>query len=219
MEKHMKIFAWLRRVILNTRNPAYILPAVSRVLIVIFVFTNILYAHKPEETIWQERENAQHVQLAALPALLPPHFPGSRPCQGVKSPVLLVPLLVPVLNVQNRYQERYQDDPFLGKPPEGIFNHVNIRSAYKGADPRTVLILEDVHQNQEAQGHLSAAIKAFGEAPGETPVLVGLEGAEGPFLYDDYKSLSNRYDARRVADAFFQMGDISGPAHAGLYQL
>jgi len=63
---------------------------------------------------------------------------------------------------------------------------MNIKTVHRTGSKQTIFLIEDIHQNLEAQKHISAAIKTFGNKPGESPVLVGLEGADGKFIFDVY---------------------------------
>ena len=79
----------------------------------------------------------------------------------------------------------------------------------------TIIILEDVHANLEAQTNLSKALHAFGQMKKDKPFLVGLEGASGGFIYEDYKAIPDPLIGTQVANLYLEEGKISGPAHAG----
>src|ERR1044071_3115528 len=203
-----------------------ILTALARVVLFAFT-TNIAFAYKPEENIWKDRA----VQVASLPftplatsPLTSLHLSSSRPAQAGK----LQPGSMTTDFSQGYRMDsvRHRTDPPLAdfRRNDGLANynlldsffaHVNIRDAYQGKNPLSVVLLEDVHMNKEAQTHLSQTLKSFADTPGHEPVFVGLEGAEGELLYDTYQKFSNHEIATQVADSFFESGEISGPAHAG----
>src|ERR1044071_3081023 len=108
---------------------------------------------------------------------------------------------------------------FVAPPPVSAMgslrSHLNLRDSFDSHGRSQVIFLEDIHQNQEAQSHLSEALQLLGKEAGPAPVLVALEGAHGEFLYDLYKKFPDPLAAQDVADSFFSSGKISGPAHAG----
>ena len=212
------IVPYLTSIVQNTRKPKYLLISLTRVLSVVFIFTNVLFAHKPEESFWKERGEKQNQQLASLPFHVSQGMAGVGRSQnaGIVIPPIslnksgLTPTSFSFLTKTRKFKT-----PVFSQLPEGFLSHVQIRDFYQANGRSTVVLLEDVHLNKEAQGHLSHAIKAFGDVPGPAPVLVGLEGANGAFLYDVYKKFPDPTVATDVADSFLESGEISGPAHAG----
>jgi len=100
--------------------------------------------------------------------------------------------------------------------PQLINRHLSIQSVQiSGASP-SILIVEDVHQNKEAQTRISKAIQTLGNRPGESPLLVAVEGASGAFVYDRFKEVPEKEIAKEVVESFFESGELSGPAHAGM---
>lgn len=169
-----------------------------RALTLVFIFTNTIFAYQPETSFWEQRK------LASLPLQF-------QPFQAPSIPDLEVPSYRP--RFKSKYEKKFSSE-IISSLPEGFFSHVQIRDAYQNKSNLNIVILEDVHANAEAQGHLSQIIKSFGDLPGESPVFVGLEGASGPFQYDQYKKFPHDV-GKMVADSFFNTQEISGPAHAG----
>jgi len=190
-------------VIRRTFQKKYFLPSIARLVCFVFLFDNVAFAHKPQTTLWDER--AKNYEVASLPA---PLLGNSASLQLNRSLVNSLPAFGPI------YKKK-SDSPLLSNLPETFLANVNIRDAHIGKTGPTVVFIEDIHQNLEAQTHISEALKAFGDMPGAEKVLVGLEGASGRFLYDQYKQFPDQTIAKAAADSFFQRGEISGPAHAG----
>jgi hypothetical protein len=161
----------------------------------IFAFTNILFAHLPQTTLWDQRHKT--VQVASLPATLP--------LQRISS---ITESHAPISASNHTISKNTQ-------LPANLLAHLNIRRVSSSGSSPKILVIEDIHQNSEAQNHISSALKILGDQKGKDPVLVGLEGANGSFIYDDYKNLPYQDVAMDVADSFFASGDMSGAAHAG----
>jgi len=176
----------------------------ARAFTFIFIFTNVLFAHQQQASIWKERgqSSPQLASLAGLPAPSP-LFRMTTPSSSWN-----VSIQDPDLDPGLR-----QDDG-ISLPPS-FLSHVNIRESFKGSSWRSVILIEDVHMNLEAQKHISEAIKIFGDEKGTEKVLVGLEGANGGFIYDEFKTVPVPDIAEKVSNAFLETLDISGPAHAG----
>jgi len=171
---------------------------IANVVVSVFIFSNVAFAYKPQANLWEERQAERKTQLASLP--------GSYP-------------LPPLPHLQSATKlSRKKELAFPGikiSLPAAMTSSLRIRDVHKTKSPSTILLLEDIHQNKEAQENLSRALKALRTSESKKPLLVGLEGASGAFLYDTYKEFPDREIAREVADAFFEQGKISGPAHAG----
>lgn len=193
-----------------TVRKKFVLQAVARLILVVFT-ANTAFAYKPEESFWKERRKQESIQLASLPSNFP--APLAPKTDLLKKTPAVQSALKQITTAAATLPQKTQIS--MNGLPVGLLTHVNIRDSYKGKNASTVVILEDVHLNKEAQTHLSEAIRSFGDMPGTSPILVGLEGAEGKMLYDTWKSLKNRDIAQAVADTFFEREEISGPAHAG----
>lgn len=151
------------------------------------------------------------MQVASLPAGLPA-FPTS-------ASALRESALKNIPSIQSALADvssKLRGNSRLSFPiPDMFFRHVGLTSAM-GLDGRApVILLEDVHANVEAQAHLSQALQTLGSTPGASPILVGLEGASGEFMFDVYRTFPDRRAAKAVADAALSDGTIAGPSHAG----
>ncbi len=161
-------------------------------LVVVFAFTNVLFAYQPETSLWQERKN--QVQLASLTL---PAFPPA--------PLKTVPAVSAPKKVQH-----------IANLPATIFSHVRLAERHEASSPNgRVLFLQDVHQNADAQNHLAQVLKKMSAAGGKT-VAVGLEGTNGDLGVAAYHAGGEREISDAVAESFFASGDLSGPMYAAL---
>lgn len=157
-------------------------------LTVVFAFTNILFAYQPEKSIWQERQ--KQLKLASVVPTIPK-------ISSIVKPVLLT-------------------RPTIHGLPGNLLSHVRIAERHDAGSSLRVLLLQDIHQNNEAQRHLAGAIKKLARAGVEKEIVVGLEGTEGKLPYALYRSLPNKELGDAVAESFFESGEISGPVYAAL---
>ncbi|MFN0118649.1 MAG: hypothetical protein ACKVQC_10225 [Elusimicrobiota bacterium] len=193
-----------KKILRRTMIQKHLLPSIARLLSFTFIFTNIAFSYKPaiaaNENIWSERKKSY--QVAALPENLLMQTPA------VTSPINSVATLENTSPFEKEAQK-------IVNLPVSFLQHVNVREVYRSGQGAPVIIMEDVHANVEAQTRLSEALKAIAKQKGDAPILVGLEGANGKFIYDLYQKLPNKELAIQVADSFMKSGEISGPAHAG----
>src|SRR5688572_26852403 len=109
----------------------------------VFLFSNIAFAYKPQDNLWKERKSSQSVQLAALPASA--GLPGAFPLPSIKSSLRATRDALPLLaGVKKSIHDL----------PAKFLSHVNIRETRRVAGAPQVILIEDVHQNLEAQSHI-----------------------------------------------------------------
>ncbi len=182
----------------------------------IFIFTNIAFAHKPAENIWDARKKSYDV--AALPAGMQP-FANETPNRSALTQSLMeaTPAIQSALkgDSASKFISQKKQSPLVSGLPDTFFANVNIKEAHTGSSKWPVILIEDVHQNLEAQTHISQAISSLGHLPGTQPITVALEGAHGGFKYPLFYKFPDQQIVKEVADSFLESGDISGPAHAG----
>jgi hypothetical protein len=78
---------------------------------------------------------------------------------------------------------------------------------------RWVVLIQDVHGQEEAQRNIAEAVAEISALSGsKAPLLVGLEGASGLLDFGPYRSLADP----DVADHFLSRGLIAGTQYAGL---
>ncbi|OVE77910.1 hypothetical protein BVX98_01545 [bacterium F11] len=180
------------------------LKSISCAVTFVFLFTNVMFAYQPNMSLWDERQKDDSIQVASLPA-------------SMQVPLTKMDGIIPSFDpsVIKPLTKKNETSKIMALLPASFLAHVNIRDHFQSMSPTSVVLIEDLHNNKEAQTHISQAIQAMGEEKGTSPVLVGLEGAHGGFIYDSFKNLPNKAISMAVADSFLETGDISGPAHAG----
>ncbi|MBK8576484.1 MAG: hypothetical protein IPN90_12695 [Elusimicrobia bacterium] len=100
---------------------------------------------------------------------------------------------------------------------------VSVRDSYfPSVHPRRLVVhIQDVHANLEAQKNIAAGLVALGEAgsseKNESPrLLVGLEGAEGPFVIDALRTFPDKGILKEGAEAFLKKDLLTGAEYAAL---
>ncbi len=163
---------------------------------IIFALTNIAFAHRPTENVWESRKKS--FEIAALPTL-----PNSvSNISAIKKQ--------PFLRTSTKNHPHS-----MTSYPDEFFGHMNVREVHTTGRQKPLVLIEDVHQHLEAQTHISQALLLLGREKGSAAVTVALEGAHGGFIYPKFHAYPNQAVLRDVADSFLETGDISGPAHAG----
>lgn len=95
--------------------------------------------------------------------------------------------------------------------PHGTIRDVHLSG--RAAAP-LVIHVQDLHDSVEAQRHIAGLIGDLQDARGVS--LVGLEGAQGEFALDAFRSYPDAGLLRQVADHFMTEGFLGGPEFAGL---
>src|ERR1041384_8040063 len=150
----------------------FVLQNMTRVVLVTFS-TNIAFAYKPEESFWKERRKQETIQVASLPSNFLPAITSQIPNSRSQIPDKFQSLISQTGISVNRNYLGFSawNLGFKDALPADLLSHVNLRDSYKGTSQKTVVLLEDIHLNKEAQGHLSSAIKSFGELKGNSPIV------------------------------------------------
>jgi hypothetical protein len=82
---------------------------------------------------------------------------------------------------------------------------------------RVLIHVQDLHDVEEAQRNIASLLDQMaGSVGGTDGLLVGLEGAVGPFRTADFRALAAPSVIRRVSDRFLRAGLISGPEYFSL---
>lgn len=79
-----------------------------------------------------------------------------------------------------------------------------------------VVLMEDLHNQEEAQRNIARVLESFGTASGRTPFPVAIEGGSGSYDFSSFRRAGPPDAVRRVADHFLKKGWISGAQFAGL---
>ncbi|MBK8870480.1 MAG: hypothetical protein IPN19_05415 [Elusimicrobia bacterium] len=150
------------------------------------------------------------------------------PSNGAASPLLLAsanslgsafgnarPVQFEPTSVSLSKEERALQLPILSGVP---LSSVMVRETYvpASAPRRWVVHIQDVHAQYEAQKNIASAIDAL-SATHKTPrLLVGLEGAQGAFFLDAFRTFPDKETLVDVSDAFLKKNILTGAEYAAL---
>ncbi|MBI2119494.1 MAG: M48 family metalloprotease [Elusimicrobia bacterium] len=84
-----------------------------------------------------------------------------------------------------------------------------------------IIHVQDAHENLEAQRNIARIIESLASSPRTdsnliSPMIVGLEGAHGPFNFSPYRSFPDKEISKEVSDYFLKESFISGPEYVGM---
>jgi len=180
----------------------------STFLAAVFFAANVVYAHSYESNFWKERKRAQP-QLASLPSSPLP----SNPSQILRQLPQPQPSLSQVSSKLKRLLPKQNAIELAalvaGIPAQfGTVKNISVPTEKSG---KTVIHIQDVHMNQEAQKNIGRTIQALIDQ--KKIELVGLEGAFDSIDLSDFRSLPNQTPVHKVADYLLRENKISGPVH------
>jgi len=173
-------------------------------LALVYFLTNSALAQAPESKFWAERRR----QVRNLP-----------PESG--SPRLLASLSAPDASPLTRELPRLQTQGFMPSLPRQAQLLAALRPAYgrvraidAGLGQKTVVYLQDVHMNPEAQANIGKVVQELIDH--RKVDLIALEGASTPIDLSRFRNFPRPDVTRMVADYFLKTQRISGPIHAAL---
>ncbi len=163
---------------------------IAACLSVTLLSTQVLFAHLPEKNIWEQRRNSieSQTRLAQLNLPMGPQtnfLPASSMMPSARSSGL-----VSLLSV------------------DGV-----VRNIKSGTGSSTVVYVQDVHGQLEAQKNISSMILKVLDF--DSNAVVGLEGAAGKIPLAPFRSAAPEIN-REVGSFFLNTGLITGAEYAGL---
>jgi hypothetical protein len=194
---------------------------------VAFVYgaTNVVFCHAAEASFWSSRRNAAqkvgktNASTPSLPspndALILAQLPGGvrldfhGPVESSVMPVSpkehLVGGKIPVFESD---LPRWLADVIA---PYG-----NMRDVFLSKRPGAPLVIQiqDLHDSTEAQRNIAGLVEALQDERGVN--LVGLEGAQGAFATEAFRSFPDADITKAVAEHFMEEGYLGGPEFAGI---
>lgn len=148
---------------------------------------------------------SRNTQLAALPPVV------SAPITALPS---LLPAAKPVLP-SDRFATRIASPELAAILKALPRNRVSIRSVRPGiAGVPAVVVIQDVHQNPEAQLNIAGALQSLFDA--NAVGLVGVEGAFGPFDFTPFHAFHRPAEVAEVSRTFVEGNLMGGPSYAGI---
>jgi DNA-directed RNA polymerase specialized sigma24 family protein/adenylate kinase family enzyme/8-oxo-dGTP pyrophosphatase MutT (NUDIX family) len=182
------------------------------VVCLLFFATNVVLAYAPDVNFWQKRQ--VQTQLAALP----------QPQSALSSLSTLanVPSAIPqdlsnALSMSRlRKWAQGPDHPQLEALLNALSNQYgsvrDVALPSSGNSDRTILHVQDVHMNPEAQKNISRVLQRLFNA--DIVDLVALEGAFSPLDLATIRKFPNKNSVHKVGDYLLREHKISGPIHA-----
>lgn len=148
--------------------------------------TQVLLAHPPPISVWDERRQTAPPTLSQLPGLSKLRIADAIPSQNVKTPFLKsLPLQYGVL-----------------------------QSTHEGSNGTSFLIIQDVHMNLEAQGNVVRMLRQLSDQ--RKLGLVAVEGAFGRFDFEQFWRVADGRAVKDVADTFFETNRMGAPSYVGI---
>lgn len=174
----------------------------------IFFLTNSLCAHTVESHVWAERRKGvqekrevplQLINLAALPLITSTdrliEKPPSIPLWAGK--IDPSPLAHLIRSLPNAY---------------GTVRNVSVDT--KRPSQKTVIHIQDVHMNREAQINISKTVQEL--INNKKVDLVALEGAFGPIDLTSFHTFPHQDTVQKVAEYLLKQNKIQGPLYIAL---
>ncbi|MCB4757007.1 MAG: hypothetical protein LHV69_08305 [Elusimicrobia bacterium] len=188
------------------RKSSPLIRSISASLAAVFLFTQVLFAHNVQKSVWEERRLAARlpsVSSPALPGFDTNHIPAAsildRFVPAHQRPQIgnsILPSLVPLLSAHGVIK-----DIRLAKPDR----------ARKGLEPPVLVYIQDVHGQTEAQSHMASMILKLLEI--QPKALVGLEGAAGKIDVEKFRRASSEIN-KEIGEFFLETDLIGGPEMA-----
>jgi len=158
---------------------------ISVVVSLSILANQVLFAHAPATTVWQERRTSA------------PFFSQ-------------LPSLDRITDVR-RLPAFASENPLLKNLP---LQFGTLRDSYKGVSRRRFLIIQDIHLNTEAQANVAGMLREL--ATRKNLASVAVEGASGPFNFEQFWNAAPSKIVNEVADAFFKSNRIGAVSYAGI---
>src|SRR5262249_54480794 len=152
-------------------------------LTVVFLSTQVLFAHSPEKNLWDQRRKTIQFANASLGVLPPPSaFKKIEPVRFQVPSSSNVSSLVSLLSV------------------DGV-----VRDVKAGKTQRSIIYIQDIHGQPEAQKNISSMIlKLLAVDP---RAVIGLEGAAGRIPMESLRKGTLEIN-KEVGSFFFNAGFI-----------
>lgn len=183
-----------------------------------------------EANLWETRKNAservrkdnarEYTQLASLPGHLMEGIPSGNdqllPESGGRT---LAPEAIQGVSLSGRKSISLDAlssrvPPALLKLPYSYGEIVKLKLA-KDTNAPMIFVVQDAHEIESAQRNIAQTLSHL-QAQGKEPLVVGLEGASGPFEIGQYRTLSNKKAQREVWEVLMSKSLISGAEYFGL---
>jgi hypothetical protein len=166
--------------------------AFAGLLSLAFFFSQCVLAHAYEANIWGDRRKSIQLASAALPAI-------PKPLSPVLPPIQIKPTFVSKTNP-------------MGLALSPMYGTVRkILNPAGGTASKTVVFIQDIHRNTEAQTNIAGALSDLLKN-GQVD-LVALEGESDTLDLSRFHSFADQAAIKNAADFLLNEKELSGPAH------
>jgi len=189
------------------------------VVSVVYFLTNVAFAYSPEGNVWDERRKSREDSRKSDPLLLAGLPKGSATPQAILDQLSQVkeqPLSPQMVakatqNLTKNVADRYA--PLLSALPfaQGTIRNINVPKGYAA---KTIVHIQDVHLNEEAQRNIGGAVQSLLDH--KKIDLVALEGAFDTLQMEEIRGFPHKDVIEGVADYMLRHGKISGAVYTGL---
>ncbi|MCB4757182.1 MAG: hypothetical protein LHV69_09195 [Elusimicrobia bacterium] len=178
---------------------------------VIFSFTNILFAHTLQTSIWEERKQnlkkSETISPASMLASLPLSVGLSNLSRSRLTPVPLAPPPSSAWPLLSRMT--------LGKGEvKDAYRAVPSSLSHREGSIRDVILIQDVHLNTEAQSNIAGLLQTLIDT--RRIRFVAVEGAFEDFNFEPFRRYPNPTITKEVADGFLAESRIGAPSYVGV---
>ncbi len=200
----------------NPSIPSHLVRFVAGTTATLFLFTNVLFAHSSQVSLWDERrasletsaKQADPVQLASLP------MSGSGLTSSPRA--FLDPLRSTMSSLAPASSRLPQGMDWLAALP---LQYGHLRDVYKaprrsGSGVDNIVVIQDVHMNLEAQTNIASLLQGLIDR--ETADAVFVEAAFEKFNFEPFRSFPNKRATQAVADAYLKGNKIGAPSYVGV---
>jgi hypothetical protein len=197
---------------------------ISVFLSALMVFMNSASAYAGDIGFWSDRKKEIHtaqgraVQLALLPSAF---IEGSRNLAGLPHQFGVSEADLPSYPNMRGVQILDKFPPeiasYLKSIPQtcGALRDFHLAPSSSPNSKPLVIVIQDVHLNLEAQQNIASILSALNHRHAvlaqPRPLLVGIEGAFGPFQFDGFRAFLDKQLLKAVSSYFLKEKRFAGP--------
>ena len=194
------------------------------IVLSICLFSQMALASLGESTIWEKRRQANEAQVVQKESPLLASLPAGLSAAGPLHKNLLnqLPSVQQALPKNPKWNASLQNA--FGPLPEHLKEiiealplvYCRVQDVYHSGkkDSPSVVVLQDVHLNAEAQENIAAVLQELIDQ--QKADLIGVEGAFDAFDFSPFRSIPEKEVVRKVAKAFLDHKFMAAPSYVGL---
>jgi hypothetical protein len=188
----------------------------------IYLFTNVAAVHATESNFWAERrrgiqnKSGSPMFMAGLPSAqstVGPDFLQQFP--SIDRHALAPSLSATVTkSLPSNFTNKNASLLLALSTSYGSIRKISLPSSSQTLPSRTVIHIQDVHQNADAQKNIGQVVQSLVDH--DQVGLVALEGAFNPINLSGFRSFSRQDVLKKWADYLLRINRISGPIYSAL---